>query len=285
MIPKNKNRFNLHTHSEFCDGKNPTVDYVEKALQLGFHTLGFSSHAPVPFINHFSLSFEKLTEYKNNISGLKEKYKDHIHIFTGLEIDYIPGMTIPFSDFRTIAGLDYTIGGVHLVREINGNNLWFIDGPRQEKYDEGLREFFDNNARVAVTAYYNQLVEMISNQKPDIVAHLDKIKMHNKDRYFNEQEDWYEKLVDEALDIIRSANSIVEVNTRGIYKKRCDSLYPGVSILKKIRKMNIPVTVSTDAHLPEELDAYLDETRDLLRDLGFREVRCTGDNGWYDEPI
>ena len=178
------NLFNLHTHSYFCDGKEEPEEYVKQAIELGFHTLGFSSHAPVPFENNFSLKEEKMEEYFSTIRTLGEKYKDKINILLSLEIDYIPGITRRFSEFSKAGNLDYTIGGVHLVRNNEIEKLWFIDGSKQETYDDGLQKLFKGHIRNGVEAYYNQIIEMVATQKPDIIAHLDKIKMHNKNRYF-----------------------------------------------------------------------------------------------------
>ena len=74
------NLFNLHTHSYFCDGKEEPEEYVKQAIELGYHTLGFSSHAPVPFENNFSLKEDKMEEYFSTIRALGEKYKDKINI-------------------------------------------------------------------------------------------------------------------------------------------------------------------------------------------------------------
>lgn len=130
--------FNLHTHSRFCDGKEEPETYVKQAIDLGFHTLGFSSHAPVPFENTFALKEEQMNDYFSTIMNLKEKFRDQIKLLLALEIDYIPEITRSFDDFRKAGNLDYTIGGVHLVREPGIEALWFIDGSKQETYDKGL---------------------------------------------------------------------------------------------------------------------------------------------------
>ena len=39
---------NLHTHTTYCDGKNTAEEMVQKAIELGFKSLGFSGHAPMP---------------------------------------------------------------------------------------------------------------------------------------------------------------------------------------------------------------------------------------------
>jgi len=265
--------FNLHTHSNFCDGKEPPENYVKKAIELDFHTLGFSSHAPVPFENHFSIKDDRLEVYFQTIRDLKLRYQDKTQILLSLEMDYIPGITQNFAELKHQGNLDYVIGGVHLIRNQDKEKLWFIDGPFPDKYDDGLITVFNGHARKGVKAYYSQIIEMIATQKPDIIAHLDKIKMHNKNRYFSEEEGWYKDLVWKTLNYIsKETNCIVEVNTRGLYKKRCDTFFPGPDILEQIHHLNIPITLSSDAHKPEELNKYYGEALELLRDIGFKEI-------------
>ena len=267
------NYFNLHTHSNFCDGKEAPEKYVLRAIDLGFHTVGFSGHAPVPFENKFAIKEDKLEEYIITIRNLKVKYKGIIQVLGSLEMDYIPGITREFDDFRGQWNLDYVIGGVHLVKNRDKEQLWFIDGPYQERYDEGLKNIFNGNARQGVESYYNQVMEMIATQKSDIIAHLDKIKMHNKNRYFSEDEGWYKDSVWNTLKHISlNSNCIVEVNTRGLYKKRADTFFPSPEILEQIHHLNIPITLSSDAHAPEELDGFYKEAIYLLKDIGFKEL-------------
>ncbi len=269
------NLFNLHTHSYFCDGKEEPEEYVTQAIELGFHTLGFSSHAPVPFENNFSLKEDKMEEYFSTIRALGEKYKDKINILLSMEIDFIPGITRNFAEFSKAGNLDYTIGGVHLVRNKEIEELWFIDGSKQETYDNGLQKLFKGHIRRGVEAYYNQIIEMVATQKPDIIAHLDKIKMHNKNRYFTEEENWYKDIVWKTLKFIADeSDSIVEVNTRGLYKKRCGTFFPGPEILEQIHHLKIPVTLSSDAHQPEELNGYYEEALKLMKEIGFKELVC-----------
>ncbi len=89
----------------------------------------------------------------------------------------------------------------------------------------------------------------------------------------------------DLLETIKQAGSIIEVNTRGIYKKRCDELYPGRWILKEIREKGLPVTLSSDAHRPEEIDGYYAETLEILRDIGFKNLVYYDERGWEEQNI
>jgi histidinol-phosphatase (PHP family) len=265
--------FNLHTHTNFCDGRAEPEEYVLKAIEVGFHTLGFSGHAPVPFENNFAIKEEKLDDYFLTIRNLKEKYQNQINILLALEIDFIPGITTEFEWFKKAGSLDYIIGGVHLIRNKEVEGLWFIDGPLQEKFDEGIHKLYNGNGRKGVEAYYHQVNEMIATQNLDIIAHFDKIKMHNKNRYFSEEEGWYKDLVWKTLKYIsKETDCIIEVNTRGLYKKRAETFFPSPEILEQICHLNIPITLSSDAHKPEEMDGFYGQAMDLLKDIGFKEL-------------
>ena len=168
------------------------------------------------------------------------------------------------------------------MREADGNGLWFIDGPDISIYDEGIEKLFNGDGRKAVTAYYRQLQEMIADHIPDIIGHADKVKMYNRGRYFSESDTWYIRLVDETLHLIKEKGCVVEVNTRGLYKKRSDSLFPGDAILRKIHDMKIPVCISSDAHKPIELSLLFSETRKLLLDLGFKSQWVLSKGKWKE---
>ncbi len=273
-------RHNFHTHTHYCDGSSAPEEYIRAALDAQLLSLGFSSHAPVPFENQFAIpDHEQLAAYVAEIRALEEKYAGQIRVYLALEADYIPGVTTAFSKFKQDYGLDYIIGSVHMVRNM-GEEFWFIDGPDRSVWEEGLENDFGKDIRKAVTTYYRQLNEMIEKQQPDIVGHLDKIKMHNQDRYFSESEPWYRALVSESLELIRKCGSIVEVNTRGLYKKRSNALFPGKEILKEMHGLKIPVTISSDAHDPSEIILAYDVAENTLQDCGYKDVMVYTGSGW-----
>jgi histidinol-phosphatase (PHP family) len=276
---------NHHTHSLYSDGSSKPEDYIVAAIEKGFNLLGFTEHSSLPFENTFSFKKENKEEYIALISNLKQKYSGQLAIFSGMEMDYIPGMSENFGKIKMEYKLDYLIGSIHLVRPEKNDELWFTDGSDYKTYDDGLNQLFDGDIKKAVSTYYNQLNEMIETQHIDIIGHFDKIKMHNRDRFFKEDEPWYMTLVSETLELIQDRDIIVEVNTRGIYKQRSDTTYPGLDILKQIKKMRIPVMVNSDAHMPHELDLAFDKAFSLLKEAGIDEVVYFKGNGWAFEAI
>lgn len=275
---------NYHTHSRFSDGSAEPVEYVKEALLQGFTSLGFSEHSVLPFENTFALKPEDESLYCNTILKLREQYSDQLQLLLSLEADFIPGVSEPFRSSKARLSLDYLIGSVHLVQNPEGE-LWFIDGPRRETYDEGLNQFFDGDIRKGVTAYWHQINQMLEEEAFDIIGHLDKIKMHNQNRWFREDEPWYIDLVNETLNLIREKQVIVEVNTRGIYKGRSPHLFPGEYILRRLSKLNIPVMLSSDAHHPSELSMYFKEAREIMKRSGISSLTYYDAPGWQQKGI
>ncbi len=271
---------NFHTHTSFSDGKKPARNYCDKAIVLGFKSLGFSDHAPVLFPNKYSIEPKELMNYFSEIEDLKKEYKDRLKIYLSLEADYIPNHSYSFSYFREKAAMDYLIGSIHLVYQKQKDRMWFIDGGDQKVWDQGLQEIFDGEIKKAVEAFYNQTQEMIESQKPDVVGHLDKIKMHNKERLFSVHDTWYKDMVANTLSLIKNKDIILEINTRGLYKGRCKELFPSIPIIQQAQNMGIPLMLSSDAHHPDELDGDFLPTIELLKREGIGELHEFVDSKW-----
>lgn len=276
-MPALQQMTNYHTHSTYCDGKASLREMVDFAVAHGFTALGFSGHSPLPFDNTYSIT--DYDGYCREVRALQEEYQDRIAISLGLEFDYVPGMLEDFTPLIKQGGLDYTIGSVHLIpvpgtTPRDGNDLWMIDGSRYERYDEGLNRLFGGDIRAGVRAYFHQQNAMLERNRPTILGHPDKIAMHNRSRYFKEDEPWYENLALETLALAHELDIIVEVNTRGIYKGRHPDYYPSRRLIKAMQQWRIPVIVSTDAHAPEDL-LRTEGAYEYLADIHYPEVLYT----------
>jgi histidinol-phosphatase (PHP family) len=267
---------NFHTHSNFCDGKGVMEDYVRSARDNGLISLGFSSHAPVPFPCHWCLKADDFNQYLQSINALAQTGND-LEIYKSLEVDYIPGVISP-AHFST--HLDYTIGSVHFVEKLPDGKHWEIDGLHTH-FLEGYEKIFNSNIRDVISRYFELTREMITTSAPTIVGHLDKIKIQNIDeKFFREADPWYQEEVIKTLDVIRESGAIVEVNTRGIYQKKSRTTYPSPWILEHIHEKNIPITLSSDTHHPDDIINQFSETAKLLSTLGFKTLKILHAGTW-----
>ncbi len=270
-----------HSHNHYCDGKYAPEEYIKTALSLGLKTFGFSSHVPVPFKNEWSMKEAELPNYIQEIQILKEKYKGQIEIYTGLEVDYIPELIGPSHPTIQQLALDFSIGSIHFVDQFEDGMHWEIDGTHTS-FLKGFKQIFQGDGKGVMLTYLSLTKEMVEKDKPKIVGHLDKIKIHNtaETPLFSDDDKWYQDEVEETLTIIKKKESVIEVNTRGMYKKLVDEPYPGVMILKKIRRKNIPIMLNSDSHHPREINGSYTEALDLLKTLGFTELMILRNNEW-----
>lgn len=267
---------NYHTHSNYCDGKSTFDQHIEKAKQLHLKALGFSSHAPVPFDCAWCMKANRLDDYLSSIQNLKA-HTHSIEIYSGLEIDFIPE-TIGPRQFSN--RLDYTIGSIHFVDRYENGKHWEIDGPHAGFLD-GLEKIFQNDYQRAFTRYFELTREMIEQDCPTVIGHLDKMKIQNEgNKFFSENETWYQQQVKETILAIAKTNAIVEVNTRGIYQKKSDTTYPSPWILELLLEANIPVTLSSDAHHADDLVNQFENSARLLGEIGFKKIHILYHGEW-----
>lgn len=272
---------NYHSHSNYCDGRGQLSDYVAAAKAQHVKRLGFSPHAPLPFACEWSMRKEELPQYFKDIEQLRLLHPD-LEILRSLEIDFIPGIISPF-EFKD--ELDYLLGSIHFVDRFADGTHWQIDGTNAQ-FLKGLQEIFNNDIKALVVRYYELTREMIFASAPDIIGHLDKIKIHNVDgKLFDENDQWYKDEVMKTIKLIDQAELIVEVNTRGIYQKKSPTTYPGPWILEQLQQSNMPVVLSSDAHHPDDLTNTFPETAKMLSNLGFKTISIISNGKWIQVPF
>lgn len=272
---------NYHTHSKYCDGKSEFNDYIDSARRNGVVSLGFSSHAPVPFDCKWCMKKDDFPKYLEDINDLKKHVHD-IEIYKSLEIDFIPGVVSPFEYKQD---LDYTIGSIHFVDQFPDGRRWEIDGGH-ELFLEGVDKIFNGNMKDAVIRYFELTREMIFSAAPTIIGHMDKIKIQNpSEKYYLEADSWYQDQILQTLRLIDQAQLIVEVSTRGIYQKKSPTTYPSPWILEIIREKDIPVTINSDAHHEKDLVSHFEETAMLLKEIGFTTVSILKEGTWQRVPF
>jgi histidinol-phosphatase (PHP family) len=272
---------NFHSHCKYCDGKGELSDYVESAKKNNVVSIGFSSHAPVPFECKWTMKKESLPLYLKDIAKLQESTTG-IEIYKSLEIDFIPGVISPF-EYKD--ELDYLIGSIHFIDKFPDGRPWEIDG-QHSVFLEGLEQIFKNSFRDAVVRYFELTREMIYSAAPNIIGHLDKIKVQNVDeKFFSESDSWYKEEVLKTLKLIDQAELIIEVNTRGLYQKKSKETYPSKWILEIIRQKDIPITLSSDAHHPDDLINGFPEAAKQLHDMGFKELSIMREGRWQKTPF
>lgn len=277
---------NYHSHCTFCDGRSHPEDFLKFAVSKGFRAYGFSSHSPLPFETVWNMSKEDLPEYLSEIQRLKDKYKDRIEVYVGLEIDYLDKTYNPSIPYFRDMPLDYRIASVHflpLSDRLEEKNMVCIDGPFSE-YAHAVMRHFEGDIRRLVKRFYESTMAMIEAGGFDIVGHIDKIYM-NGSRFgdFTLEDEWYEAPFKACLDLIKEKGLMVEVNTKDMTKNR--RTFPHRKYLSLLREMGIPVMVNSDCHYPDLVNAGRKEAFEWLKEAGFTSTRELIGGVWQDVEI
>lgn len=264
-------RASYHNHTVFSDGAETPEEFLRQALTQGVEILGFADHYyrnpedsdPFP---EWALKPHLETRYFEVLSELKAKAP--IEIRTGLEFDWLDGSAPWLAPMAQDPRLDYAIGSVHYVGTTCfdcSRTLW--ERLSQEEIDDLVRRYW-----VAVR-------EMAESGLFDIVGHIDLIKKFG----FYAASDvtpW----VREALDAVKAADMVVELNTSG-WRKDCQECYPSEAILRACYCREIPVTVSADAHRARFACSNFSRAYDLLARVGYTELTRFRARERFFEPL
>ena len=268
-------------HSSFSDGKAEAEEYVELAIKKGFRSIGFSEHGPTKFNKHWELPEENIDEYFAEINRLKEKYKDKIEIYIGMELDYFTG--IEDNAFLKY-DLDYVIGSIHYFPDEEGK-IFGIDC-RPDDFHKTIHDYFKGDVKAFVREFCDRIIAMVDKFKPDIIGHFDLIKFNNRNEmYFSENDDWYRAEVMHVFEFISKTGTMLDVNTGGITRGYLTVPYPSPWALIEAAKLNIPITLNSDAHRPEHIDGQFENVTEILKECGYTEKMILKNGNWIPVPI
>jgi len=87
-------------------------------------------------------------------------------------------------------------------------------------------------------------------------------------------------LVLDVLHLIAEKSCVIEVNTRPMIRGLLDFFYPSKWILEESFRLNIPVTLNCDAHIPTELGGFYPQAAEMLLEIGYKEILILYKNTW-----
>lgn len=249
---KNRESYNFHSHTQFCDGKAPMEEFVREAMRQRFTHYGFSPHSPLPLKSPCNMSMDDVPVYLAEVERLKSKYGDKIRLYAGMEIDYLGPQWGPAHPYFDSLPLDYRIGSVHFIPNPEERYV-DIDG-RYENFRGKMEQYFYRDIRYVVETFYRQSIDMVEAGGFDILGHLDKVG-HNAAHYCPgiEDEAWYNQLVDKLVDAVEASGVIVEINTKAWQDHQ--RMFPSLRYIKRLVEAGVPMLVNSDAHFPSLINA------------------------------
>jgi histidinol-phosphatase (PHP family) len=283
----------LHTHSDFCDGKDGVEALCRAAFEKDFAAIGFSAHAPAEHAvgkTDWHLLQDKLAAYMDAVHAARRRWAGKIDVYLGLEVDFIKGRMGPADGVYRELGMDYIIGSVHYVFPPDGGEPCAVDSPK-DVFERDLLARFGGDGEALAAAYWETAAEMVRSGGFDILGHMDVVKKNNAGgRYFSTvAPSWLEKSA-ALIPLIAGAGCVVEVNTGGMNRGAVDEPYPSPRLISLLCRADVPLIITADAHECAHLGGHYAEAREILLKAGCRQTvvfggRHDGKPVWTSEAI
>ncbi len=268
---------NLHTHTVFCDGRNTPEEMVERALECGFTSLGFSSHANTRFADTCELG-DKVWDYIRAIERVKGEYEGKIKIYLGLELDRYSEGHIP--DYK----FDYTIASTHYA-VYKGEKICYDISVEHSR--DIINRLLLGDGMMYARLYYETLADMPNHIGGDFVGHFDILTKYEEKApdLFDTGSPVYRKMALGALHALRERYDFFEINTGTIGRGYKSVPYPAPFILDEMKRLGCKMLISTDCHNKAHLATGFDLSVELLRAHGFTELYDLTPSGFVGRKI
>lgn len=261
--------------SEFCDhAQSPLREVLESAVRAGYHTFGVTEHAPrvearFLYPNEVALGWDvpkivaDFERYAQTLPILVEQFADRLVVLRGFEIEVVPAASYVqlMQEYRRRYQFEYIVGSVHYVDEIS------IDGS-VEDFQRAMEAC--GGLEPLVIRYYRTVTQMVEALRPEVVAHLDLIKLHGN-RFGSLDTPAIRRAAQEALEAVRDTSGILEVNTAG-YRKGLGEPYPASWLVQTAHCMGIGFCFGDDSHCVEQVGFGIDMAREHLLRNGVSSV-------------
>lgn len=248
--------YNLHSHSQFCDGRDPMCLISEAAEEAGMKYFAFTPHSPVPMDSPCNMDKGMMDEYFDEVDRLRQHHAPRMDVYKSLEIDYLGPDFGPHIDYFQHLPLDFRLGSVHFVPNQDGV-LLDCDG-RYERFSGYLKDGYRGDLRYVVEKYFEQVLTMLERGGLDLLGHFDKIAGNASlaDAGIEDQ-GWYEALVDDVVSHVKGSGVVVEINTKAFEDK--GRFFPAEKWWGKLLEAGLPLAVDSDVHYASKVASGRDE--------------------------
>ncbi|MFL5885541.1 MAG: histidinol-phosphatase [Thermoleophilaceae bacterium] len=232
--------------------------YREVASERGVQVLGVSEHVYRfrQALDVWDHPFWRLNA-TDDIDAYCEFVRDETDLLLGVEADFVPGREDRTANLLDARDWDYVLGSVHFIRDaaVDMEGEW--DVWRSTDPEQVWRRYFEYLGEAARTGLF------------DVLTHPDLVKVWGQGRPGPGGD--LRRFYDLAMDGIAESDVAIEVSTAGL-RKPVGEIYPARAFLEMCLEAGRPVTLSSDAHEPDQLAFRYEEAVEMLQDMGVAEI-------------
>ena len=244
----------LHTHTNFCDGKNSPEEMVIAAIEKGLDEIGLVCHSYTEFDQSYCIKKEDVKKFQDEVKALREKYKDKIRVLCGVEQDY-------FSDFST-DGFDYVIGSVHYVKK---DGKYLDVDLSEENFVDMVKKYYGGDYIAFCEDYFALVCDVASKTNADIIGHFDLVTKFNEgDKFFSTSDARYISAAKKAIDNLVIFEIPFEVNTGAVSRGYRLEPYPSKVLIEYIKEKGGKLIMSGDSHSTDSILSNYEEFLKLI---------------------
>jgi histidinol-phosphatase (PHP family) len=232
--------------------------FIKVGKERGIEEFGFVEHLYIfTEASHLLYQNEHVLSMQNKsideyFDFLRSKQAGN-NIKIGIEVDYIEEREDQIYSFVKDLDVDFLIGSVHYLKD------WAFDLDKNWPTD---------NYEKVYCEYYETLLKLAKSNIFDILGHPGNIAYfgYGPSKEIEEDivKDFYEKLAKEDI--------VLEINSGGLYRP-AKRIFPQQKWFDYIHKKGIQVTVSSDAHNPENVGyAINNEVVPALKSAGYTHL-------------
>jgi histidinol-phosphatase (PHP family) len=263
-----------HTHTEFTShgSREPTEQFIQRAVELRFETYSLTEHPPLPpgFEDptpdkSCGISWQELEPYLELGQKLKHRFANRIDIKVGLEVDYIPGFERETRQMLDKYGseLEDALLSVHFLK---GKGGWRCVDHSPEDFQEGLLSVY-GGVEAVHEAYWSVVKQAVladlGPYKPRRLGHLSLAhKFQLKHPLTNPQQ--FRPQILEILDLVKSRNMELDLNAAGLFKPDCREIYPAPWIIQEAIRRDISFVYGSDTHSVKGVGQGFEEAAQIL---------------------
>ena len=266
-----------HMHFEYGEYDEEWVKlFFEQAEKMGLKEIGITEHSH-GFVEFKDMYYDELILDNSEIGKFQQKWLDNpkskfVHTldeyanFIQMLKDkgYPVKFGIEICNFKNQEkvkqiiekyNFDYIIVSIHFIKG------WGFDFSL-------LKDEFTKRDLVSIWKDYVDEIEYVANTGLyDILGHPFNLRMFQN---IPNPAD-VDSLLERAAVILHNNNMLVDVNTGTYYRYPIKEISPYSDFMRYVKKYEIPVILSSDAHKPEHVGTYINEASEYVKSFGIDE--------------
>jgi histidinol-phosphatase (PHP family) len=246
--------------------------YREAAEERGISELGVSEH-----VHRFTAALDVWQHpwwrrwATDDLDAYVGFVREETDLRLGLEADFVAGREDRMANLLDSHEWDYVVGSVHFIGDFSVDVDDETDVWRHETSAERVwKRYFETLAASARTGLF------------DIISHPDLVKIWGSARPLPDTDP--RRYYEPAIEAMLEADVAIEVSTAGL-RKPVGEIYPARAMLEMAVDAGLPVALSSDAHVPEDIGYAYDAARELLEACGVTELAVFEGRERRMEPI